>query len=259
MAKRELTANLMLHCGGNQLEYTALQQILTPDATDTWNPIAHTTIFQTMADALTTAGYQIKKAVHAVSGKDGANYFGLMQVDAEYLETDEYGLVVGFRNSHAKKFSASMVAGAQVFICDNLAFSGEISLKHKHTTNVMGKLPGLFAEGVGKLNSMYLNQEVRYSAYKEHALEDNRAEKLIVDMYRQNLIVSSEVGHIINIYDSPTHEEYGENTAWTLFNAATEAVKGKLGKLPKTTMGVHNILDGECVEELNEQAQVHKH
>jgi hypothetical protein len=254
---RELTANLMLHCGGHQLEYEELQMIKTPEPEGIWNPIAHTTIFQTMMDTLNGSGYQIKQAVHAVSAK-GANYFGLVQVDADYLETDEYGLVVGFRNSHNKSFSASMVAGAQVFVCDNLAFSGEISFKHKHTTNVMDKLPGLFREGVGKLNNMYLNQEVRYEAYKQHELEDNRVEKLIIDMFRQNFINAPEIGKIVNVYDTPTHEEYGEGTAWTLFNSATEVLRGKLGRLPKSTMGFHSILDGECTEELNEQAQVHQ-
>jgi len=257
MANRELKANLMLHCGGHQVEYEELQMVKTPEPEGIWNPVPHPVIFQTMMDTLLSTGYQIKQAVHAVSAK-GANYFGLVQVDADYLDTDEYGLVVGFRNSHNKSFSASMVAGAQVFICDNLAFSGEINFKHKHTTNVMDKLPGLFAEGVGKLNGMYMHQEVRYEAYKAHQLDDNRAERLIVDMYRSGYIMTQEVGKIINVYDSPSHEEYGQGTAWTLFNSATEAVKGKLGRLPKSTMGFHSILDGECVEELNEQAQVHQ-
>lgn len=254
---RDIKANLMLHCGGHQLEYTELMQIETPPAEGIWHPIDHATIYQTMEDTLVASGYEIMQAVHAVSAK-GANYFGLMQVNADYLETDEYGLIVGFRNSHNKSFSASMVAGAQVFICDNLAFSGEIQFKHKHTTNVMDKLPGLFAEGVGKLNSMYLNQEVRYNAYKEHQLEDNRAEKLIADLYRGNFLTTRDIGKVIDIYDTPKYEEYGKGTAWTLFNATTEVVKGTLSRIPKTTMGVHNILDGECTEELNEQAQVHQ-
>lgn len=254
---RELTANLMLHCGAHQIEYEELQLIKTPEPEGIWHPLDHTIVFQTMMDALTSAKYKVMQAVHAVS-KKGNNYFGLAQVNADYLDTDEYGLVVGFRNSHSKEFSASMVAGAQVFVCDNLAFSGEISLKHKHTTSIMDKLPFLFQQGVSQLNTMYLNQENRYEAYKEHQLEDMRAEKLIANMYRNNLITTQEIGKVIDVYDTPPHEEYGKDSAWTLFNATTEVVKGKLARLPKTTMGLHNILDGECTEELSEKIQICK-
>jgi hypothetical protein len=247
---RELTANLMLHCGGQQVEYEALREIKTPDPIGIWNPVDHTVVFQTMMDALTDSGYKVMNAVHAVSRK-GSNYFGLAQVNADYLETEEYGLVVGFRNSHCKSFAASMVAGAQVFVCDNLAFSGEVSFKHKHTTSVLQKLPMLFKQGVGKLNQLYLNQETRYEAYKVHELEDLRAEKIVVDLYRDNLITTQEVGKIIDIYDKPTHDEYGKGSAWTLFNATTEVVKGKLARLPKTTLGLHQTLDNECVAELS--------
>jgi hypothetical protein len=240
----------MLHCGGHHVEYEALQQIKTPDPVGIWNPVDHTVVFQTMMDALTDSGYKVMKAVHAVSRK-GSNYFGLAQVNADYLETEEYGLVVGFRNSHCKSFAASMVAGAQVFVCDNLAFSGEVNFKHKHTTSVLQKLPMLFKQGVGKLNQLYLNQETRYEAYKVHQLEDLRAEKIVVDLYRDNLITTQEVGKIIDIYDKPTHDEYGEGSAWTLFNATTEVVKGKLARLPKTTLGLHQTLDNECMAELS--------
>jgi len=254
---RQLKANLALHCGGHQVSYDDLALIKTPKPEGIWHPIPHELIYQTMTDALVETGYKIMQVIHATSSSD-KNYFGLMQVNADYLDTDEYGLVIGFRNSHSKAFSASMVAGAQVFVCDNLAFSGEINFKHKHTTNVMDKLPGLFRQGVSQLNSMYVNQEIRYEAYKEHELEDMRVEKLVCNMYREKLVSTQEIGKIIDIYDSPTHEEYGENTAWTLFNATTEVVKGKLGRLPKTTMGLHQTLDGECTEELNEKTQIYK-
>ena len=244
-------ANLILHCGGHEVSYEQLREIKTPDSIGIWNPIDHTVVFQTMMDALSDSGYKVLSAVHAVS-REGRNYFGLAQVNADYLDTkDEYGLVVGFRNSHCKAFAASMVAGAQVFVCDNLAFSGEVQFKHKHTTSVMQKLPMLFKQGVGKLNALYVNQENRYNAYKVHALPDERTEKIVVDMYRDNLITTQEVGKIIDIYDKPTHEEYGEGTAWTLFNATTEVVKGKLARLPRTTLGLHQTLDTECGAEIS--------
>lgn len=40
--------------------------------------------------------------------------------------------VLGLRNSPDKMFPAGIVAGASVFVCDNLSFSGVINLARKH-------------------------------------------------------------------------------------------------------------------------------
>jgi hypothetical protein len=49
--------------------------------------------------------------------------------------------VVGIRNSHDKAFAAGIIAGAQVLVCDNLCFSGEILLARKHTGHIHYDLP----------------------------------------------------------------------------------------------------------------------
>jgi hypothetical protein len=51
--------------------------------------------------------------------RDGRRYFGLLQV-ANGTNPDDFGLVVGVRNSHDRSFPASLVLGAACFVCDNL-------------------------------------------------------------------------------------------------------------------------------------------
>ena len=59
--------------------------------------------------------------------------------------------MLGLRNSHDKTFPAGIVAGSAVFICDNLAFSGEVKLARKHTTHITRDLPRLVQSAVGQL------------------------------------------------------------------------------------------------------------
>ena len=55
--------------------------------------------------------------------------------------SEDYCWVLGLRNSHDKTFPAGIVAGASVFVCDNLSFSGEIKFARKHTRFIVRDLP----------------------------------------------------------------------------------------------------------------------
>lgn len=51
--------------------------------------------------------------------------------------------MVGLRNSHDKRFLVGISFGSRVFVCDNLAFTGDHVVKRKHTANLKRDLPGL--------------------------------------------------------------------------------------------------------------------
>lgn len=64
--------------------------------------------------------------------------FGVMNVEFTKPEMDampmsnEMGFAIGFRNSHNKTMALSLTAGTRVFVCDNMAFNGEINVSHIH-------------------------------------------------------------------------------------------------------------------------------
>ena len=64
---------------------------------------------------------------------------------------EDYCWVLGLRNSHDKTFPTGIVAGASVFVCDNLSFSGEVKFARKHTRFIMRDLPMLTGRAVGLL------------------------------------------------------------------------------------------------------------
>ncbi len=86
-------------------------------------------------------GLIVGTQAHSLSHNNN-RYFGLMEVKRQVNDPD-YCWVVGVRNSHDKSFPAGITAGASVFVCDNLSFSGEVKLARKHTRFITRDLPTL--------------------------------------------------------------------------------------------------------------------
>lgn len=52
-----------------------------------------------------------------------------------------YRYVLGVRNSNNMRFPAGLVIGIAPFVCDNLLFSGEVTVARRHTKNILTDLP----------------------------------------------------------------------------------------------------------------------
>ena len=144
-------ANLILHCGGAHVDREQLALVKTPEATDTWTPIAHSAFIDQVESALTAQKMTIVSQAHALA-REGGEYFGLLQVANCKSTGDEYAYVIGTRNSHTRRFTCGLAVGAQVFICDNLGFSSEITVARKHTTHILRDLPILTTRAIGMLS-----------------------------------------------------------------------------------------------------------
>src|SRR6266576_2541482 len=130
--------NLILHCGAAKVERAEVDNVPTPDATDTWPPIPHSSLIERVTDTLKGDGLSIVNQTHSLT-RGGSRYFGLMQI-ANGQNSEDYAWVLGLRNSHDKSFPAGLVVGASVFVCDNLSFSGEIKIARKHTRFILRDL-----------------------------------------------------------------------------------------------------------------------
>ena len=100
-----------------------------------------------------------------------------MEVHAQ-TTSEDYCWVLGLRNSHDKTFPAGIVAGASVFVCDNLSFSGEIKFARKHTRFIVRDLPQLVSRSIGLLLAKWHDQDKRIEAYKEAEITDTEAHDL---------------------------------------------------------------------------------
>lgn len=232
---------LMLHSGASAVSYDDLRAVNTPAGTDSHVPVPHHEIVELLRYTLGFYGHEIVQEDHAIM-PDGMRYFGLMTLQSAY---GEYGDVVGLRNSHDKSFPIGIAFGSKVFVCDNLALIGEHVIKRKHTIKAKRELPGLVTEIVAPLQAQRLAQNQKLVTYQGTALSDVQADHAIMTMYRRDVIGVQAIGHVLKAYDEPPHD-WGDRTAWRLFNAATFALAGKVAERPTITRDLHQVIDGVC-------------
>jgi hypothetical protein len=233
--------NLCLHCGAQTVERKQVQLVPTPRATETWTPIPHLELVTQVERTLKSNGLVVGTQAHSLT-RDGARYFGLMEVQREEFDED-YCWVLGLRNSHDKTFPAGIVAGAQTFVCDNLSFSGEVKLTRKHTRFITRDLPSIVQSAIGKLMDRWHHQDTRLSVYKLTEIEDCTAHDLIVRATDVGVCPNKLVPRVLREWREPRHDAFTPRNAWSLFNAFTEALKGNLIELPRRTEALHGLLD----------------
>ena len=242
VAPKRRNPNLILHCGAQAVELDHVRSVKTPRATSTWQPIPHHQLIQTVQRTLATTKLTIGTQAHSLT-HDGARYFGLMEIHGRKTSTD-YCWVLGLRNSHDKTFPAGIVAGASVFVCDNLSFSGEVQFARKHTRFINRDLPQLTERAIGLLLAKWHDQDKRIEAYKESEIDDAEAHDLIIRACDVGVCSNRLIPAVLHQWREPQHQEFQERDVWSLFNSFTEALKnGNLAELPKRTEALHGLLD----------------
>jgi hypothetical protein len=240
-------ANLLLHCGARHVERRTIAQSQTPAATPSWVPIPHIRLLELVESTLTASGLTIANQAHAL-WSDHLRYFGLMEVVNGEAHED-YGLVIGLRNSHDKSFPAAIAMGSVVTVCDNLAFSAEVTIARRHTRFIERDLPRVVHTAVGRLVDMRGQQDERIRSYKETELTDPTAHDLVIRAVDANVLPVTQVPAVLEEWRHPSHEEFTADgkTLWRFHNAMTHVWKGRnLAALPRRSQALHGILDSVC-------------
>ena len=201
------TANLVLHCGATSVAREVIPTVKTPDRTDTWYPIPHIDFITQVEKALTAANMRVVEQAHSLT-KEGNRYFGLFQVANCQSTGDDYSYVLGLRNSHDKSFPAGLVVGSQVFVCDNLSFSGEIRIARKHTRYIMDDLPKLTSNAVGMLAQKWTLMSDRIAKYKTTEISDRDAHDFVVRALDVGATTLQQIPAILKEWRAPRHPEF---------------------------------------------------
>jgi hypothetical protein len=233
--------SLLIHAGSTAVSYDDLRAVPTPEGTDTHVPVAHHEIVELARYTLGFFGHEVLEEHHAVT-TDGARYFGLLSLRSPYAD---YTDTVGLRNSHDKSFPIGIAFGSRVLVCDNLSFIGDHVIRRKHTVKAKRELPGLITEIVQPLQAQRIAQNQKLLRYQAVAVTDEVADHAILSMYRRDIIGVKRIADVVEQWERPSHD-WGEKTAWRLFNAATFALNGKVAERPDLTRQVHEIIDGVC-------------
>jgi hypothetical protein len=232
---------LMLHAGAKPIDYDDLRALTTPPATETHVPIPHHRVVDLAAYSLSYFGHEVVERHFGVTD-DGMRFFGILTLRSPY---GDYSDTLGLRNSHDKSLPIGIGFGSRVFVCDNLAFNADIVIKRKHTVNAKHDLPGLIGEVIEPLAIQREGQEKKIEHHKATNLDQATADHAILELYRSDVIGVQRIADIVREWQTPSHD-WGEKTAWRMFNAATFALSGKVAERPKLTTDLHRVIDSLC-------------
>lgn len=211
-------AKLVAHTGAQIVTREQLKEYVTPEATDTFKPIGHSQLVETLTQVMQDRGLHITREQFAVQNH---KLFGTF--DTEWQKMEEYGAAVGFRHANDKSMPITLAVGARVFVCDNMSFLGELIAIRKHTAKLdlgeeMDRAMYRYMQGWRKLKD---DIEVQQGT----VLEDRRVKQLIYDIFTQKImplrmfpLVAEHYAHIRDDNTTPI-------TGWWLHNVMTAHIK----------------------------------
>jgi len=217
----ETSARLSAHGGAVKIDRDALVTLPTPEGTATHVTVPHNALVGHIENRLAQHKLGIAKSEYAVQS-DGNKLFGIITL-IHQIQTD-FSFALGIRTSNDKRIPVQMIAGTRVFVCDNMAFSGDlITLSRKHTANldIRSELWGGVDRAVAKFGG--LNN--RILELKAEEIDDNRAKAMMLDAALKGIMPMRLLPDVNHHYFTPPHEEFAGRNLWSLHNAFTEGFK----------------------------------
>jgi len=217
-------SQLVLHRGGWEATKADLAAVPVPEATDSYVPVPYGRFVEEVELHVPRFGLRIVSEEFALA-RQGMQMFGVLTC-ANGHDNRDFALVIGLRNSLDRSLAAELLAGSKVFVCDNLAFSGEVKASRKHTVHIFRDLPDLIYRMLSKVQVMQERTVAEIAAMKARTLEPKDADHLMIESIRANALPASLLPKVLERWEKPQSPElFGGQNAWLLFNAFTEVMK----------------------------------
>lgn len=157
-----------------------------------------------------------------------------------------------FRNSYDSSMTIAFALGYQVFICDNLALSGDIKYSRKHIGNNLRRdVIGLTLDLISRAADQYsFDQEVRL-VMKNTEISDRRGYEILGTLAGEGLLSmangsKSPFSMALRQWRNPTFQVFRDRNLWSLSNAVTFAQGGAgFGKRIEISSRANDVLLAE--------------
>jgi hypothetical protein len=206
-----------------------LAQIPVPEATSTHKPVPHHIIVEALVETLSFRHIGVVNEEFAVSG-DGMKMFGVLDLETQ-MEGCRFS--IGIRNSHDKSIRLGLTAGLRVFVCSNMAFSGDFTpvlAKHTKSFNLIDTL----AVGVDRIQRSFEPTRQQVETWRQSQISDDRAKLILYRAFVDGELEApkSLLSQVHRHYFEPAYDEFSPRTMWSLSNAFTSAFK-ELDPIPQ--------------------------
>jgi len=165
-----------------------------------------------MHEELDRRQIQVTKEEYAIQ-REGNYLFAALTTN--WLDTGETAAAIAFRHSNDKTEAMKMYAGVHVFVCDNMALSGdEIVMNRKHTTRFSPAAELTKAFDRYRDGTLVLQHNIE--DLKAGSLSIGDAQRKLFEIFYRRLLPTRM---LIPVTDSYLSKE--DRTDWGLLNALT--------------------------------------
>jgi hypothetical protein len=145
------------------------------------------------------------------------------------LETEMHGarFAIGLKNSHDKSMRLALTCGYRVFVCSNMAFSGDFTpVLAKHSKSF--SLVDAISVGVDRMQRNFEPMRKQVEIWRQSELTDVTAKMIIYQAFIESeLEVPRHLAHRVHdlYFNDTQYDEFKPRTVWSLSNAFTSAFK----------------------------------
>lgn len=193
-------------------------------------PVAHAVLVDSIHQEVDRRGYLVKREQLALAANQHA-IFGVMDLVAKddqvnLVGNQERGMSFGFRNSTDQSMAIKAVAGARVFVCDNLALSGSMFAMERMNTSGLD-LGAAIATGFDKFLKHAHVLDVQIARLQISEISDGMAKQMIFDVFSARVMPIRLFDDVERFYFRPSDEtpDCQPRSLWGLHNACTRAMK----------------------------------
>src|SRR5713226_2416190 len=213
----------------SKLGRAELSQIPVPEATATHKPVPHHNIVEALVETLSFRHIGVVDEEYAVSN-DGMKMFGVLDLETQ-MEGCRFS--IGIRNSHDKSLRLGLTVGIRVFVCSNMAFSGDFTpvlAKHTKSFNLIDTL----AVGVERIQRNFEPMQRQVEDWRRTQISDDRAKLILYAAFVDGKLEAPRtlLADVHRQYFEPEYPEFSARTMWSLSNAFTSAFK-RLDPIPQ--------------------------
>lgn len=217
-------STLVAHCGARKVALAELEAMPEPAALGPRHrPLRHDVLVQTIRAEAGRRGFGIAKEEYAI-GHQGASLFGVL--DFRCVFDAESGFALGFRSSQDQSLALRGVAGARVFVCDNLALAGSsFAFRRKHTSGLA--IDEAVRAGFDRYEQETTKLAGHIARLRETPVTDTRAKELIYDAVAGDVVPARLLRPVHSYYFDPADDrpDCAPRTLWGLHNSFTRAVQ----------------------------------
>lgn len=238
---------LCLHRGGKHVSYEELRNVQMPEKTRSYCPISHQSLVDLVEKRVRNElDYDGKMLWDHGLNKRGNQYFGQLAL-VDYKLTEQQCLQIALRNSLNKSLGVAFGAGSRVFVCDNLMLSADlVQWLRKHTTNAWRDINNLLTETLYSLPEKAKAHAEQIESWNQKQIMNYQGYEMIGVLRGMQTITADMSNIMYREWDKLTHPE--NKNLWSLYNAATEAVKvAHPAKAFQTHVKLHKFFQTEAV------------